>query len=94
MMLISSAPMLALSNSYSTAQSVSPVESISSTTTTNAPLGIISRSISIRFSFELLDAKDEICDGGLITEIIGGGSLPASRISTNGKSTREANADV
>lgn len=29
-----------------------------------------------------------------MTEIVGGGSLPASRMSTNGMSTRTANADA
>ena len=84
----------ALSKRCSNAQSVSPVESTSSTTTTDVSLGTTSRSISICFCFEISDPKDEIYDGGLMTETVGGGSLPASRTSTNRKSTRKANADA
>ncbi len=94
MTLTRSAPIPALPKSCSTAQSVSPVASTSSTTTTDAPLGTTSSSISIRLSFEPLDAEDEIWDTGLTTETVAGGSLPESRISARGTLTRAANADA
>ena len=81
-------------NSCSTAHRVCPVASTSSATTADEPLGTTSRPISILFSSELLGAEDETCDWGLRTETVGGGSLPASRISARGTPTCAASADA
>jgi hypothetical protein len=69
--------MLALSNSYSIAQSVFLVASTLSTTTTNMPLGTTSWFILILLFLKLLDTKDKICNKDLITEMVGKGSLLA-----------------
>jgi hypothetical protein len=76
------------------AHRVCPVASSLSATTADEPLGTTSRPISILFSSELLGAEDETCDWGLRTETVGGGSLPASRISARGTLTCAASADA